>query len=137
MPVNPSEQALFQKLAETPPPKPISEFSLSEFREMATLFDEYTGQPANIPYSEHQVPVRDGGQIRTRIYHSDLDRSPVLIFYPGCGYTVDLFEVNAIACSRIARYAHCKVILVDYRLAPEFPLPQSIYDGYYTIHPDS
>jgi len=35
---------------------------------------------------------------------------------------LDLFEPNAIAASRIAKYAQCKVIIVNFRLVPEFPL---------------
>ncbi len=133
MPVNPAEVKLFKLLeakAAAVPQKPLEQQSIAEFRAGADMFFEFAGKPADVKFENHSVPARDGYAIPMRIYNADLGRSPVLMMYPGCGYVFDLFETNAIACSRIAKEAGIKVILVNFRLAPEYPLPTAIYDGY-------
>lgn len=90
----------------------------------------YAGKPADIPYQNNFVTTRDGHQLKIRIYNPDIAEGPTLIFYPGCGYITDAFELNAISCSRIANYAKIKVILASLRLVPESPLLTAINDGY-------
>ena len=106
MPVNPSELKFFaelEKQAAANPTKPFSEQTLAEFRAGTGLFLEFAGEPANVKYEDTFVPARDGYLIPIRIYNSDISElKPVLIMYPGCAFIVDLFESNAIACSRIA-----------------------------------
>lgn len=134
MPVNLSEKKLFDLLAAETlnnPPKPLSELTLEEFRSAAPLFLKYAGKPAAVKYKEKFITARDGYQIPIRIYNYALKKtSPVLIFYPGSAYIIDTFETNSIAASRIANFSGVKVIVVNYRLAPEHPLPISIYDSY-------
>ncbi len=98
---------------------------------MPEVFHKFAGQAANVSTENRSIRARDGYEVPIRIYNSDLtEKSPVLIIFPGCGYILPLFEGNAIACSRIAKYSGIKVIVVDYRLAPENPLPTPIYDAY-------
>ena len=134
MPVNPAEAKLFADLAQEAaanPPTPLDQQTISEFRGNMIFVKEFTGSASDVSFIDQQVPARDGYQIPIRIYHPDITApGPVLIMFPGCGYMLPNFEINAIACSRIAKYSGVKVILVDYRLAPENPLPVSIYDGY-------
>lgn len=134
MPVNPSELDFFsiiQKQMQANPSKPLVDMSLSEFRAGAAIFLQYAGPAANIAFVDTKTSLENNVKLKARIYHSDLDQnSPTLIFFPGCGYVLDNFESNAIACSRIAEYARCKVILVQFRLIPEHKLPQPMYDAY-------
>lgn len=145
MPVNPAEAKLFADLAQEAaanPPKPLDQQTIGEFRTNMAVLHEFTGPASNVGFIDQRVPARDGYQIPIRIYHPEITApGPVLIMFPGCGYVSPLFEINSIACSRIAKYSGVKVILVDYRLAPENPLPLSIYDGYdaaryIATHPD-
>lgn len=48
--------------------------------------------------------------------------------FPGGGYVMDTFEANAVVCSRIAKFSCQKIILVNYRLVPENPMPTPISD---------
>ncbi len=134
MPVNPSEQALFQELTkrnESVSHQSEHKMTLAEFRAMSDMFLEFTGPAAPIPFNDMTVPTRDGYQIPIRIYNPEQDKTkPIFIMYPGCGYVLDLFEVNAIAASRIAHYADCKVILVNFRLCPEVSMPTPIHDAF-------
>ena len=134
MPVNSPEKSLFGTLEKQSLAKPVISLekqALADFRSGATIFDDYAGEPANIRYKDYLIPVRDYSEIPIRIYNDDPKlKTPVLVMYPACGYILDLFESNAIACSRIAEFSQIKVILVNFRLAPENPLPISIYDAY-------
>jgi acetyl esterase len=134
MPVNPSEIKFFEEFSkeqQKQSSKPLSELSIAEFREGANLFKNYVGEAAAVSCEDVKIKSRDGFDIPIRIYNDHLDyNSPVLIFFPGCGYILDLFETNAIVASKIAFYSGMKVIAVNYRLAPEFPLPTPINDGY-------
>lgn len=134
MPLLPAEQLFMDNLKrqrESVHYKPYTQLSIEEIRAAKEVFLQYSGVPSEVAYREHDIPTRDSTPIRIRIYHADLhEASPTLIMYPGCGYISDLFEINAIACSRIAKYSGIRVILIDYRLAPEHPLPIPIYDSY-------
>ena len=134
MSINPSEAQFFDELEAAqaqPGAKPLSELSLAEYRAMAALFAGNAGEPAAVSFKEITIAARDGYEVPVRVYHDDLSEStPVLIFFPGCGYQIDLFEVNAIAASRIADYSGMKVMVVNHRLAPEHPMPGSMQDGY-------
>src|SRR3990167_8837376 len=103
MPLNPAEANFFESLAKQAkenPPTPLSEQSLDDFRKGSEFFMAFTGKPSDVSVTNTFVPARDGYQIPLRIYNDDLpENSPVLIMYPGCGYVIDLFEPNAIACS--------------------------------------
>lgn len=53
---------------------------------------------------------------------------PVLIFYHGGGYAAGSLNSHRSVCRQFAKSAHCAVIAVDYRLAPEHPFPTPIND---------
>lgn len=134
MPLNPSIVNFFQKIKEEEaknPSKPIEKKTIEELRTISDFVMNFTGKPSKISFKDESIPARDGYQIPIRIYNDNIkEKKPVLIFFPGCAYINPLFEANAIACSRIAKYSKIKVIIINYRLAPEYPLPTAIYDGY-------
>ena len=117
------------KLAD--PEKSLTEQTIQDLRNRVDLFAQYAGQSADISFVDTTVPARDGAPLPIRIYNDQLpDTTPVLIFYPGCAFVFDLFEVNGTFCSRIAEHAEIKVILVQFRLAPEYSMPTSLDDSY-------
>ena len=134
MALDPSTLSFFKKAKEDEvknPPKPLEKKSIEELRAISDFVMNFTGKPASYHYKEDFIIARDGYQIPFRIYNDDVDnKKPILIFFPGTAYINPLFEANAIACSRIAKHLKSKVVIVNYRLAPEYPLPTAIYDGY-------
>jgi acetyl esterase len=133
MSVNSTELKLFAELEKraNSAPKSVAPPTLAEFREMTSLFAEFTGPAADVPSKDITIPARDGYLLKARIYNFHLDdKKPVFVMYPGCGFVLDLFEPNAIAASRIAKYADVKVIIVQFRLCPEVKMPIPIYDAY-------
>ncbi len=85
---------------------------------------------------DHEVAVR-GGAICVRSYHpSEEIKLPAHILLHGGGWsTGSIHELVADATARHrAVNANCVVLLVDYRLAPEFPFPAAIGDVIATVH---
>lgn len=138
MSLNQKEIDLFELLAQENaalqaelPSQVDQEITLESLRDWPKSIMRFAGKSADIPYEEVFIPMRDGATILARIYNPQLDsRSPCLLFYPGCGYVIDAFELNAIAASRIASYVNAKVFMINLRLCPEFPLPIAMHDAF-------
>jgi acetyl esterase len=70
------------------------------------------------------------GEIPIRIYHpEDLQPSgPAIVYFHGGGWVLGDLKSYDFACGSMAQKSGCKVISVDYRLAPEHPYPAAIDD---------
>lgn len=82
----------------------------------------------------HVVPL-DGREIPVRIYTPLQGEAPfpTLVFYHGGGWVIGDLDSHDAICRHIANLAHCKVISVDYRLAPEHKFPAAVDDAYDTF----
>lgn len=81
-----------------------------------------------------QVPVRDGTTIRARLYYpveaNWAEPLPALVYFHGGGFTVGSVDTHDALCRMFARDAHCAVLSVDYRLAPEHRFPTAVHDSF-------
>jgi acetyl esterase len=77
------------------------------------------------------VPCADG-TIRCKLYTPPGDASgrPVVLYLHGGGFMVGSAADTASITSRIAAKTGCAVVSVDYRMAPEWPFPYAIDDGF-------
>jgi acetyl esterase len=136
--LNQKEIDLFKLLAEEnaqlqllQPEQAPQDITLEAIRGWSKSLLRFAGDCFDILYEDTYIPVRDGSSILARIYNPQLDSDrPCLLFFPGCGYIADNFEINAMAVSRIAAYANAKVFMVDLRLCPEFPMPTPLHDAF-------
>jgi len=73
----------------------------------------------------------DDGVITLRTY-SPLDepaaRLPGILFFHGGGWVAGSLETHDGLCRRLANESGCRVVAVDYRLAPEHPFPSGLDD---------
>lgn len=132
MPVLPAEQKFFDSLEYNAINKAncFLELPIAKYRKLAQTFIKYAGRSAPVKFKDLIISVRNHREIKIRIFNPQFTKKlPALIMFPGNGYIADAFELNSIAVSRIAYYSKIKVILVDSRLAPEYPLPTPIYDA--------
>ena len=90
---------------------------------------------------ELQVPTRDGDSIAARLYApalaEDLPGLPVLLYLHGGGFTVGSIGTHDSLCRHLAHLAHCAVLSLDYRLAPEHRFPTAVddaFDGLLWLH---
>jgi acetyl esterase/lipase len=82
------------------------------------------------------------GPIPLRVYEPEgvgAARLPGLVFFHGGGWVAGDFETHDGLCRRLALAAGCRLIAVDYRLAPEHPFPAAFDDcvaatGWVTEH---
>ncbi len=73
-------------------------------------------------------PVR---QIPVRLYvPTGVARGEgLLVYYHGGGWVIGDLETHDRVCRRLAAEAHCRVLAVDYRLAPEHRFPAAVEDA--------
>jgi acetyl esterase len=121
-----------KKLAEANPLPPIDQLPPDLVR--AGYVAQRTAQNLNAP---KDVETRDfaipgpHGEIPVRLYRpAGLgDPSGLLVYFHGGGWVIGNLETHDGHCRRLAAYAGCRVLAVDYRLAPEHPFPKGHDDA--------
>ena len=77
------------------------------------------------------LPTRGGHTLRARLYAPASEQAlPVLLYFHGGGFTVGSIATHEPLCRHLAHLAHCAVVSVDYRLAPEAPFPTAVHDAW-------
>jgi acetyl esterase len=80
---------------------------------------------------DHLMPV-DDGHISLRVYSplGEPERIlPGMLFFHGGGWVAGSLETHDGLCRRLSNETGCRVIAVDYRLAPEHPFPYGLVDA--------
>ena len=76
------------------------------------------------------IPACDGASLPARLYAPSADKLPVLLYLHGGGFTVGSVVTHDVLCRELAHHAHCAVLSLDYRLAPEHPFPTAANDAW-------
>ncbi|MDZ4073910.1 MAG: alpha/beta hydrolase [Hylemonella sp.] len=76
------------------------------------------------------IPARDGQALAARLYAPAQDHLPVLLYFHGGGFTIGSVATHDALCRHLSHLAHCAVISVDYRLAPEHKFPTASNDAW-------
>ncbi|KAG2413118.1 hypothetical protein HFD88_010677 [Aspergillus terreus] len=90
---------------------------------------DYTG----IKKSKVDVPVRDGSTINSLLYQPaspPAGGSPLVLLFHSGGFCMGVPELQEPLALELTRKHGAVVIIVDYRLAPEYPFPIPIEDSY-------
>jgi acetyl esterase len=72
------------------------------------------------------------GEIPARLYvalGSPQPPQPLLVYYHGGGWVIGDLETHDGICRFLAEHSDCRVLSVDYRLAPEHPFPEPVEDA--------
>jgi acetyl esterase/lipase len=80
---------------------------------------------------DHLMPVHDG-HVSLRVYSPlgpPARTLPGLLFFHGGGWVAGDLETHDGLCRRLSNETGCRVIAVDYRLAPEHPFPYGLSDA--------
>ncbi len=80
-----------------------------------------------------RIPTRDGAELHAELA-APRDAAegvlPVLLYFHGGGFTIGSVATHASLCRHLAHLAHCAVLSVDYRLAPEHRFPVAANDAW-------
>lgn len=76
------------------------------------------------------IPARDGFDLPVRLYAPSSEQLPVLIYFHGGGFTIGSLTTHDVLCRTLSQLAHCAVLSVGYRLAPEHKFPVAHNDAW-------
>jgi acetyl esterase len=99
---------------------------------LLTLAHTVESVPAPAPEPLHGVILAPEAGIPFRVYAPAGAAGrvlPALVFFHGGGWVAGGFDTHEGLSRRLAAAADCRVIAVDYRLAPEHPFPAALTDS--------
>ncbi len=131
MDVNPQLQPLLDQLAASDNP-PASEAGPGPTRELYRALHQMT-DPTDVPIGKVEDLAFKGpeGDVPVRIYTPIAAGGPLncLVFFHGGGFVIGDLDSHDALCRQLANEAGCKVVAVDYRLAPEHKFPAAVDDA--------
>ena len=74
--------------------------------------------------------ARDGFEVPVRLYAPTDGVLPVLVYFHGGGFTIGSLATHDTLCRTLSQLAHCAVVSVNYRLAPEHKFPTAHDDAW-------
>jgi acetyl esterase len=131
MPLDPMIQALFASMPNLAS-YPVWEKSPAEARETFKQFCRLA-EPKSVAIgkTEDVKAPGPGGDLVLRIYTpvaAGGEALPAIVYLHGGGFVVGDLDCYDSLCRTLANEASCRVISVDYRLAPEHPFPAAVED---------
>ncbi len=133
MPVDPQVRTILDVLAGLGGPKFV-EMSAVDARAWFNSFR----RPFEVPIGaveDRSIPG-PGGDIPVRTFtpvDAGAGALPVLVYYHGGGWVVGDLDSHDTVCRSLANASGCKVVSVDYRMAPEDPWPASPEDCFAAV----
>lgn len=132
MPLDPHVRRLLQALSASGPPaakSPTIEQRRDAFRGLMAFAE--TG--VRVGRIEDDFLPGPAGLLRYRVYSPSAgaeDILPGLIFFHGGGLVAGNLDTHDPLCRALCNETGCRLIAVDYRLAPEHPFPAAVQDAY-------
>jgi acetyl esterase/lipase len=130
MPLHPSAQRLLRLLPADVSASP--RVSVPERRRsLLALTQALETDPAPVRLVAEAAIPSVHGQIGVRTYDAAPpgERAGGLVYFHGGGWIAGDLDTYDGFCRRLAAGAGCKLLAVDYRLAPEHPFPAALEDG--------
>src|ERR1051325_10976606 len=125
MSVHPQVQALLERVARSPLPPyhSVSPFVARRiYRDTRAVLAPKAPELAEVRLLAFQ-------NYALRLYRRVADELlPALVYFHGGGWTIGDVDTHDVLCRQLALGARCVVISVDYRPAPEDPLPAALED---------
>jgi epsilon-lactone hydrolase len=100
----------------------------TDYREMRQGF-EAMAQMFPIPEDVRREPVTAGGRPAEWVEAPGADPKRAVLYLHGGGYVIGSINTHRELASRISRASGARVLVLDYRLAPENPHPAAVEDA--------
>jgi acetyl esterase len=91
-----------------------------------------SGPPRPMARVEEMTIPGAAGEMPARLYvalGAPRPPLPLLVYYHGGGWVIGDLETHDGVCRFLAEHAGCRVLSIDYRLAPEHPFPAPVEDA--------
>jgi acetyl esterase len=107
--------------------------SAEERRHSLAQLLSFSGPARAIGSIENRTLPGPESQLRVRIYTplglGSREVSPGLVYFHGGGFVAGSLDTHDGICRSLAAVSGCRLLSIDYRLAPEHPFPAAIEDG--------
>jgi len=124
MPLDPEVAALLERQKSLPP---RSSLDVAATREMVRRAAALAGEPPPLPKVED---ILLPGNLGVRQYWPTMEEGqPIVLYFHGGRFFSGDLESHDTVCRTLAAAAGCRVIAVDYRLAPEHRFPAAAEDA--------
>jgi acetyl esterase len=133
MPLDPDALRLLAMLA-AGGPVPSFGGSMAERRNGFAALMRLSGPAPEVGGVEDRTLSGPGGPIGLRLYTpvaTGRDRLPGLVYFHGGGLVAGGLSTHDSLCRSLANLSGCRVVAVDYRLAPEHKFPAAAVDCYH------
>lgn len=111
---------------------PLNRAVLPSLQRMLGLLFRLQRSSASVSVRRMRIPMQDGSAIRTLLYAPSTAAGalPCIMYFHGGGYVFPAAPYHFKLAREYAESLHCKVLFVDYRLAPRHPFPTAPEDCY-------
>jgi acetyl esterase/lipase len=129
MDMHPQAQGFLEAMAEQGIP-PLYEMSPEEARGIPEAVAELIGPGPDVAeVRDIEIPV-SAGAIGARVYEPVADPPATVVYHHGGGWVIGSLDSWDALCRSLAADSGCRVVSVDYRLAPEHRFPAAADDAY-------
>lgn len=108
--------------------QPVAEARRAMEEGAAALF----GPVDPVPWEDGALPG-PAGPIPVRRYAPPEAGPGTLVYFHGGGFVLGSLDSHHGLCARLASRSGCRVLAVDYRLAPEHPFPAAVEDAWAAV----
>jgi acetyl esterase len=91
-----------------------------------------SGPPRPMARVEDMTIPGAAGELKARFYvahGAPPERGPLLLYYHGGGWVIGDLDTHDGVCRFLAEHSGCRVLSIEYRLAPEHPFPAAVEDA--------
>ena len=110
--------------------KPLHESTPDEARAFLSELAELAGPAPAMQRVEERTIDRPDGQALLRILVPIKNPIGVLVYYHGGGWVLGSIDEYDTVARKLAERTSCAIVLVGYRLAPEYRYPAAVDDSY-------
>lgn len=128
MPLDPALQKILELIESMNLPS-FKEMGIAEVRKLMEENPILQTQEEIFKSSDFKIE-REDHEIACRIYEPENSNESLIIYYHGGGFVFGSLDSNEGFCRRLANSSGCRVLSVDYRLAPENPFPAGVNDAF-------
>lgn len=132
MPLDPHASRLLAILKSARRPDPDST-GPAEWRQAFAALMRLSGAPERVSFVEERFLPANLGALALRLYTPrglDYALGPGLVYFHGGGFIAGSLETHDAFCRSLANAGGCRVVAVDYRVAPEHKFPTALLDCY-------